>query len=98
MKILVSILAGAVPSMTVVSAFITKTTDGQRYFILVTPDHSKYWARFKERYFDSEKLAQERGAKIEVACPEFPTREALLSWLADVLSLSWGVRHLLYFC
>lgn len=45
--------------------------DGQGFYLCVRPDHSKYWTRFKERYFDSEKSAQERGAKIEVTCPEF---------------------------
>jgi len=97
-KILVSILTGAVSDMTVSSAFITKTIDNCRYFILVSPDHTKYWARFKEEHFNCEELAQEYGAKTEVACPEFPTREALLSWLADVLSLPKGVRNLLCFC
>jgi len=96
MKILVSILAGAVPSMTVVSAFIAKTTD-EHYFVMVSPNHTKYWTRFKREYSNSVELAQKRGAKVAItACPEFPTRKTLLSWLADVLSLSDGRRKLLY--
>jgi len=74
---------------------ITELVGGRWYFILVTPDHIEYWAQFKRRYSNSVRLAQERGAKMGGACPEFPTQKELLDWLADTLGLSQGERKLL---
>jgi len=98
MQMLTHILSHAVPNARVSYAVITDLVKGRWYFILVTPDHSEYWAQFKRRYSNSVRLAQERGAKMSGTCPEFSTQKGLLDWLADTLGLSQGERRLLYIC
>ena len=101
-RLLTQLLARAVLSVYVESATLTRTSTGfdesHHYFILVAPEHSEYWIQFKRSYSNSEKLAQERGARIGGACPEFSTQKGLLDWLADTLGLSQGERRLLYIC
>ncbi|RLI54225.1 MAG: hypothetical protein DRP09_13700 [Candidatus Thorarchaeota archaeon] len=98
MQMLTHILSRAVPNARVSHAVITDLVRGRWYFILVVPDHIEYWAQFKRRYFNGVRLAQERGAKMGGACPEFSTQKGLLDWLADTLGLSQGERRLLYIC
>ena len=93
---LTRILSRAVPEVRVSYAVIIELVRGQWYFILVAPDHIEYWTQFKGRYFNGVRLAQERGAKMGGACPEFPTQKGLLDWLADTLGLSQGERKLLH--
>lgn len=75
---------------------------GSMYSLDVRPEPYVYWKRFKEIYPHWKQLAHKYkpspySVVIRKLCPEFPTKEALLSWLADVLNLSRGKRRLLYF-
>lgn len=96
MRVLTYILSRAVPNAYVSRAAITELVKGRWYFILVTPEHVAYWARFKSRYPYCVRLAQARGAKMGGACPEFPTQKELLDWLSDTLGLSQGERRMLF--
>ena len=98
MQVLTYILSRAVPDMRVSYAVVTDSVRRRGYFILVDPDHIGYWARFKRRYPYCAHVAQVRGARVDVACPEFSTKKELLDWLADILDLSQGERRLLYIC
>jgi len=69
------------------------------YWIQVVPNHDRYWRQFKKRYPNSESLALNYGANVDIySCPEFPTRGDLIRWLADTLELTWGERKLLHLC
>ncbi len=69
------------------------------YWIQVVPNHDRYWRQFKKHYPNSESLALNYGANVDIySCPEFSTRRDLIRWLADTLELTWGERKLLYLC
>ena len=75
-------------------------TRDYEWFILVSPDHSAFWPRFKSRYPKWREIARRYGAsRFSIGnsgwCPEFPRVEDLLNWLADTLELPRGVRGLL---
>jgi len=92
------LLSRAVPNVYVSYAVITDSFGVAGYFILVDPEHTEYWTWFKRRYPHCVSLAQDRGANVNAACPEFPTQKGLLDWLSDTLGLSQGERNLLRLC
>jgi len=94
---LTTVLSWAVPDVYVESAEIVKSSARAVCWIRVSPNHDRYWKRFKEVYPYCLCLAQECGAEIRLtACPEFCAREALIDWLSDTLRLTQGERNLLH--
>jgi len=74
-----------------------------RYTLDVRPRPYVYWRRFRETFSNWEQLAFKYGATVHSVvvcklCPEFPSQDALVSWLSDVLNLSPGERKLLRLC
>jgi len=97
LELLTRLLSRAVSDVSISSISITTSIKSGKYFILVDPNHVRYWSRFKEKYPSSIYLAHGRGARVDgVACPEFATVQDLLSWLLDALSLSQGEKNLLH--
>jgi len=103
--ILTYIMSSAVPHVLVESAVIVRVNGC--YHIHVSPNHLGYWSAFRRRYPEAVTRALKYGARIMIdrvgtlvslACPEFITKEDLLSWLEDVLNLSQGERRLLRLC
>jgi len=102
---LAHILTSAVPRVLVESAVIAHVNGF--YHIHVSPNHLGYWSAFRQRYPGAVSRALKYGARVMVdrgrtlvtlACPEFITKEDLLSWLEEVLSLSQSERRLLRLC
>jgi len=102
MWMLTRILSSAVPHVLVESAVIVRAKGC--YHIYVSPNHLGYWSAFRDRYPGAASRALKYGARIMVgslvtlACPEFGTKEDLVSWIEDVLSLSQGEGKLLRLC
>ena len=103
--VLTYIMSSTVPHVLVESVVI-KYVNGC-YHIHVSPNHLGYWDAFRRRYPGAVMRALEYGAQVVInkgstlvtlACPEFTTKEDLLSWLEDVLNLSHGERRLLRLC
>ncbi|RLF81100.1 hypothetical protein DRN32_01720 [Thermococci archaeon] len=95
MELLACLLARAVPDARVELVEIVRVDN--RFYIHVTPNHFRYWGRFRKRYSYSLGLAQDRGARVfHTACPEFPSKEDLIGWLADTLGLTQGERNFLH--
>ncbi|RLI43465.1 hypothetical protein DRO59_00940 [Candidatus Bathyarchaeota archaeon] len=74
-----------------------------KYTLDVRPRPHEYWRWFRETFPNWQQLAFKYGATVYSVmvcrlCPEFPSRNALVSWLSDVLSLSPGERRLLRLC
>ncbi len=91
------VLSRAVPDVQVESAEIVKSPARAVCWIRVSPNHDRYWRRFKEVYPYCLRLALKHGAEIRLtACPEFCAREALINWLSDTLCLTHGERNLLH--
>jgi len=98
-KLLASILTRAVSDNYVERAEVVKSSV-DLYWITVTPSHDVYWTRFRGMYPHFSRVAREYGAigyslTPGWLCPEFPSKEDLLNWLADTLSLTQGERKLL---
>jgi len=71
-----------------------------KYTLDVKPEPYLYWRRFREAFPCYEQIAFKYGAtaySVVVCrlCPEFPSQDALVKWLSDVLNLSPGERKLL---
>lgn len=105
MWILTHILSFAVPHVLVETTVIVRVNGC--YHIHVSPNHLGYWNTFRRKYSEANACALKYGARIMIgrigttvtlACPEFITKEDLLSWLEDVLNLSQGERRLLRLC
>ncbi|RLI42673.1 hypothetical protein DRO59_03325 [Candidatus Bathyarchaeota archaeon] len=102
MWILTRIFSSAAPHVLVESAVIVRAKEC--YHIYVSPNHLGYWDAFRRRYPGAVSRALKYGARIMVgplvtlACPEFGTKEDLVSWIEDVLGLSRGERKLLRLC
>ncbi|RLI43463.1 hypothetical protein DRO59_00930 [Candidatus Bathyarchaeota archaeon] len=95
MELLARLLARAVPDAHV--ELVEIACVNTKFFIHVTPNHFRYWERFKKRYSYSLGLAQDRGARVfRAACPEFHTKKDLIDWLSDTLDLTPGERNLLH--
>lgn len=74
-----------------------------KYTLDVKPDPYLYWRRFREAFPCYEQIAFKYGASVYSVvvcrlCPEFPSQDALVKWLSDVLDLSPGERKLLRLC
>lgn len=95
-QFLTRLLADAVPEVRVESATVVRTTTNL-YWILVNPDHEKYWERFREIYPHWKQVAFTYHVRLGLRgfCPEFDDLKNLLNWLSAVLSLSRGERKLL---
>ncbi len=104
-RFLTQLLARAVPEVYVESARIVRWDWSRRgvsdFYIVVEPRHRDYWGCFERKYPHYKQLARARGV-VELdldlghrRCPEFHSKEDLLSWLADTLGLSQGERKLL---
>lgn len=101
MLALTHVLARAVPEVFVERAEISYAPVAKAYFILVYPNHVKYWLRFHKKYPHYKRVALRYGVSehnISGCCPEFFDEVDLISWLADVLDLSRGERKLLRLC
>lgn len=86
---LTTMLTRAVPDVRIELVEIVRV--GNRFYLRITPNHYKYWIRFKKKYPNSVKLAQEYGARtLRAACPEFKSKKDLIEWLASVLKLTQG--------
>jgi len=108
-RFLTQLLASVVPEVHVKSARVSRRgwysykVGGElsEYYILVEPCHKDYWGHFHIRYPHCKQLARAHGAEeldLDLGhrcCPEFYTKEDLVSWLADTLGLSQGERKLL---
>jgi len=95
LELLTRLLSRAVPDARVELVEIARVDN--RFYIHITPNHFRYWGRFRRRYFYSMDLAQERGARVlHTACPEFHTKRDLIDWLSDMLKLTQGERNLLH--
>ena len=98
---LAAVLSRAVPDVQVKSAEIVKSSARAVCWIRVSPNHDRYWRRFKEVYPYYRHLALKHGAErftLGHCCPKFPTREDLLDWVVDVLNLTQGERDFLRLC
>jgi len=97
-KMLAHILDRATPDVRVTAARITRwptETEGS-YFINVYPVHTEYWMTFKKTYpYWKQVAAKYNAAKFDTSCPEFNTKEDLINWLIDVVSVTGGERSLL---
>jgi len=74
-----------------------------KYTLDVKPDPHLYWRRFREAFPWYEQIAFKYGAtaySVVVCrlCLEFPSQDALVGWISDVLNLSPGERKLLRLC
>ncbi|RLI41744.1 hypothetical protein DRO59_06095 [Candidatus Bathyarchaeota archaeon] len=93
-------MSRAVPGVKVTFVEILKEPDGA-YWIHVTPDHIRFWRRFKCAYpqWRQELSRYESvldGVEVDYkVCPEFFKRGELIDWLLTVLGLPKGVRNLL---
>jgi len=95
-QLLTIILNHAVQGVCVKHARLDSQTSNDLFFILVQPNHLRYWDRFKVKYPNCTRLAQKRGAVIfDRYCPEFRSPYVLIDWLSEVLSLTDGARKLL---
>jgi len=96
-QVLTQLLTSAVPDVYVEHARLDNHTHGGLFYILVRPDHSRYWGRFKKKYPYCMWLAfQKHDARIFSAyCPEFRSPRALVDWLSEVLGLTNGVHRFL---
>ena len=95
-RLLTVILNRAVQGICVKHARLDNQTDDGLFFILVQPDHFRYWERFKVKYPKCARLARKRGAVIfDRFCPEFRSPYVLIDWLSEVLGLTDGTRKLL---
>ncbi|RLI50714.1 MAG: hypothetical protein DRP09_19805 [Candidatus Thorarchaeota archaeon] len=97
------VLSHAVPSVYVGLVKVVKRDLGPlggRYWFRVEPHHEVYWTRFQEMYPHFSRVAYDYGAvgyslMTGWLCPEFPSKEDLIGWLADTLGLTQGERKLL---
>lgn len=72
------------------------------FYLCMRPNHQEWWIWFRSRHPDFISLAHAKFNAIRKTedglpylCPVFPTREDLFGWLADVFSLSLGMRKLI---
>ncbi|RLI16634.1 hypothetical protein DRO41_00860 [Candidatus Bathyarchaeota archaeon] len=98
-RFLTRLLANAVPDVYVKSATVIRALPNV-YWILVDPDHEKYWERFGEIYPHWKQVAftyhvRKDSLGLRGFCPEFDDLENLLNWLFEVLELPQGERNLL---
>lgn len=97
-RVLTTILSHAVPGARVEPTSVVVYTFTDRYWILVEPNHSCYWERFKRTYPHWRRVACKYKALESSlvpfgSCPVFRVREDLVNWLADTLGLSRGERR-----
>jgi len=95
-KMLAHILDRATPDVRVTAARITRWPSEGLYFINVYPVHMEYWMTFKKTYpYWKQAAMKYNAAKLLTPCPEFNTKEDLINWLIDVVSVTGGERSLL---
>jgi len=93
-----------VPDVYVGSVKIVANGRGCRFYFRVSPNHRMYWTQFQVKYPEFIFLACKKyGALTELNgfscfCPEFPSKEDLLDWLARVVSATQRERRFLRLC
>jgi len=76
--------------------------NGQGFYLCVRPDHREWWIQFQARHPEFISLAHVKYNTVRKTedglpylCLVFTSRKDLIRWLADVFSLSYGVRNLI---